>query len=85
MWENDDTVSHIDPDCMSVKVPLLEGIPPELHNTIAYPKSRNPTEPRKTDQLVKDTAGKMVGNVPSNLFGIFRKLKRDEEVKEIYW
>ena len=32
--ENDDTISHIDPNCMLVKVPLLEDIPPELHNAI---------------------------------------------------
>ena len=25
--ENDDTISHIDPNCMLVKVPLLEDIP----------------------------------------------------------
>ena len=85
MVEDDDTIPHIDPQCMLVKVPLLEDIPPELHSAIAYPKSRNPRDPRKCDQLVRETAGRKVGNVPSNLCGLFRKLKRDGQVKEIYW
>ena len=82
--ENDDSVSHIDPECMLVRVPAIEDIPPELHSAVSYPKSRNPRDPRQSDQLVKETAGKKVGNVPSNMCGLFRKLKRDTQVKEIY-
>lgn len=83
--ENDDSIPHIDPSCMVVKVPCLEDIPPQLHRAIAYPKSRNPRDPRQTDQLVKETAGKIVGNVPSNICGLFRRLKDDGEVREIHW
>ena len=83
--ENDDTIQHIDPDCMLVRVPCLEDIPSELHSAIAYPKSRNPRDPRQADQLVKDTVGKKVGNVPSNICGLFRSLKDSREVKEIHW
>ena len=81
----DDSIQHIDPDCMFVRVPLLEDIPSELHSAVAYPKSRNPRDPRQTNQLVKETAGRKVGNVPSNMCGLFRKLKRDAKVKEIHW
>ena len=47
--ENDDTIPHIDPDCMVVRVPCLEDIPPAFHRAIAYPKSRNPRDPRQND------------------------------------
>ena len=40
--ESDDSVGDIDPECMLVRAPSLEQIPPHLHNEIAYPKSRNP-------------------------------------------
>ena len=83
--ENDDGIQHIDPDCMLVRVPCLEDIRPELHGAIAYPKSRNPRDPRQRDQLVRDTVGKKVGNVPSNICGLFRRLKDNREVKEIHW
>ena len=52
----DDSIQHIDPDCMLVRVPLLEDIPSELHSAVAYPKSRNPRDPRQTNQLVRETA-----------------------------
>ena len=50
--EDDNSVPHIDPNCMVVKVPQIEEIPEELHMAISYPKSRNPKDPRKNDQLV---------------------------------
>ena len=40
--EGDDSVGDIDPECMLVRAPSLEEIPPHLHNEIAYPKSRKP-------------------------------------------
>lgn len=83
--ENDDSVKHIDPNCMLVRVPFLEDIPPELHGAIAYPKSRNPRDLRQTDQLVKETVGKKVGNIPANICGLFRRLKDNGEVREIHW
>ena len=73
--ENDDTIPHIDSDCMVVPVPCLDDIPPALHRAIAYPKSRNPKDPRQQDQLVMQTVGKKVGNVPSNICGVLRRLK----------
>lgn len=83
--ENDDSIPGIDPDCMIVRMPLLEQIPIQSHGKIAYPKSRNPKDPRQTDQLVRDVAGKKVGNVPSSICGLFRNLKRQKRVKDIYW
>ena len=83
--ENDDTIPHIDQNCMVVKVPCLEDIPPALHGEIAYPRSRNPRDHRQTDQLVRETAGKKVGNVPSNICGVFRRLKGDGLVRSISW
>ena len=82
--EEDNSLPHIDPNCMLVKVPLIEDIPTELHSAVSYPKSRNPRDPRQMDQLVRDTAGKKVGNVPSNMCALFRELKRDSHVKEIH-
>ena len=73
--EEDDSIPHIDPNCMLVKVPALDDIPHHLHGAVSYLKSRNPQDARQTDQLVRDTAGKKVGNVPSNLFVVtFRSL-----------
>ena len=75
--ENDDHHQNIDPNCMVVRMPSLENIPTSLHKSVTYPKSRNPRDPRQTDQLVEDVAGKIVGNVPANLCGLLRKLKQD--------
>ena len=67
------------------RVPFLEDIPPELHGAIAYPKSQNPRDLSATDQLLKETVGKKVGNVPVNICGLFRMLKDNGEVREIHW
>ena len=83
--EIDDSVPHIDPNCMLVRVPALINIPQRLHGAISYPKSRSPRDPRQTDQLVRQTAGKKVGNVPSNLCGLFRRLKNQRKVRDIHW
>lgn len=83
--ENDDSIPDIDPNCMIVRMPLLEQIPVQLHGRVSYPKSRNPRDPRQTDQFVRDVAGKKVGNVPSSICGLFRNLKRQRKVKEIHW
>jgi hypothetical protein len=83
--ENDNTIPDIDSNCMAVWVPSIEDIPPELHQAIAYPKSRNPKDPRQRDQLVSETAGRKVGNVPSNLCGVLRRLKEKHLVKKISW
>ena len=63
--ENDDTIPDIDPNCMIVKLPPIRDIPPEHHHKVSYPKSRNPRDPRQEDQLIKDVAGKKIGNVTS--------------------
>ena len=39
---NDDKVAHIDSDCMLVRIPPLEAIPPSLHRVITYPRSGDP-------------------------------------------
>ena len=82
--EADDTVM-VDPDCMLVRLPPLEQIPPELHRAITYPKSRNPRDPRQRDQLASDVAGKKVRKVPAKLCGLFRKLRASGQVKKICW
>ena len=82
--ENDDSIPDIDVNCMVVRIPPIEDIPLELHGAVAYPKSRNPRDPRKKDMLVKEVAGKKVGNVPANLCGLFRRLKASGKVKEIH-
>jgi hypothetical protein len=83
--EEDDTVHEIDSECMLVRAPLLEDIPPHLHDEIAYPKSRDPRSLRRRNQLVRETVGRKIGNVPSNLCGLFRRLRSSGEVKGIYW
>ena len=50
--EADDSVGDIDPECMLVRAPSLEQIPPHLHYEIAYPKSRNPKSSRQKNQLI---------------------------------
>lgn len=81
--ENDDSLQDI-PDCVMVKVPTIDNIPPELHTAVAYPKSRNPKDPRQRDILVRETANKKLGNVPANLCGLFRKFRNSGEIKDIY-
>ena len=83
--ENDDSIQHIDPNCMVVRIPPIEDIPAELHRVVSYPRSRNPGDPRQTDQLIYQVAGRKVGNVPSNLCGLFRRLKQERKVKDIHW
>ncbi len=81
--ENDDTVPHIDPQCMLVRFPQLEQIPEYLHRAITYPK--NPAHNRYEDQMVRDVAGTKVGNVPANLCRLLRRLKRDNRVERLQW
>ena len=83
--EADNSVRGIDPNCMLVRLPPLEQLSPELHHVVTYPKSRNPKDPRQTNQLALEVAGKKVGNVPANLCGLFRKLKANGSVKKIVW
>ena len=85
MVEADNSVGEIDPNCMLVRLPPLEQLSPELHRLVTYPKSRNPKDPRRTDQLALEVAGKKVGNVPANLCGLFRKLKANGHVRKIVW
>ena len=49
--EADNSVAGIDPNCMLVRLPQLEQLSPDLRHLVTYPKSRNPKDPRKTDQL----------------------------------
>ena len=81
--QDDVNAQDIDENCMMVKVPPIEDIPVELHNAVSYPKSRNPKDPRKTDQLVYEVAGKKVGNVPANLCDLFRSLIKSRKVKKM--
>ena len=83
--ENDDrdNAAGIDPDCMLVRIPPLEAIPPSLHRAVTYPRSRNPRDPSQTDQLACNVAGRKVGNVPSGLCGLFRRLQRSGQVIKI--
>ena len=83
--KNDDSIPHIDPNCMIVKMLLMEQIPMQLHGRVSYPISRNPRDPRQMDQFVTDVAGKKVGNVPPSICGLFRNLKRQRKVKDIHW
>lgn len=83
--ENDDSIQEIDPNCMVVKIPAIEQIPAELHGRVSYPKSRNPRDPRQTDQLIREVAGRKVGNVPANICGLFRRLKSERKVRDIHW
>ena len=49
--EADNSVAGIDPNCMLVRLPQLEQLSPDLRHLVTYPKSKNPKDPRKTDQL----------------------------------
>ena len=81
--EDDDSVARIDPNCMLVRFPDLEDIPVHLHKAVTYPK--NPEHKRFVDQLVEDVVGQKVGNVPANICGLFRRLKRNGLVCLIQW
>ena len=83
--EDDDSVQEIDPNCMLVRHPLIHIIQPELHRDTTYPKSRNPRDPRQENQLAYEVAGRKVGNVPTKLCGLFRRMKSAKKVEEIHW
>lgn len=70
--EKDDSIPHIDKECMKVIFP--DQVPNELLDNVTWPK--NPKNKRLTDQLVRDCLGKKVGNVPANLAHFFRKCLR---------
>ena len=79
--EKDDTIPHIDPQCMRVMFPMT--VDPGLRNEITWPK--NPDHRRYQDQQVRDCIGKKVGNVPANLAGLFRRLLTTNKVSRITW
>ena len=81
--EDDNSIPTIGPNCMLVRFPGIEDIPVHLHKVVSYP--RNPAHKRYNDQLAEDVAGKKVGNVPANICGLFRALKRDNVVRRIQW
>ena len=81
--QNDDSIPHIDRNCMLVRFPDSEEIPERLHKAVTYPK--NPDHERYIDQVAEDMVGKKVGNVPANICGLFRELKRDGLVRRIQW
>ena len=72
--ENDDDMAMIDPDCVLVRHPSIENLPPHLKKVVTYPKSQNPKSQRKTDQLAFQVSGKKVGNVPAKLCRLFLQL-----------
>ena len=78
----DNSISK-DPDCMLVRFPHLKDIPPRLHKAVTYKK--NPLHQRFVDQLVEDVVGEKVGNVPANICGLFRRLKRCGDICHIEW
>ena len=79
--DNDDSIPHIDPDCMVVRFPGIEEIPEQLHKAVTYPK--NTDHKQYVDQLVEGVVGKKVGNVPANICGLFRQLKRNGLIRDI--
>ena len=81
--EDDNSIPSIDPNCMLVRFPDLEDLPVHLHKAVTYPK--NPEHKRFVDQLVEDVVGQKVGNVPANICGLFRRLKRNGLVRLIQW
>ena len=83
--EADDSIPGIDPNCMVVRMPLKSQLPPQSLSLVTYPKSRNPRNDRKMDQLLSEVVGKKVGNVPTNLCGVFRRLKVSGKVSKICW
>ena len=83
--EADDTIPGTDPNCMLVRMPSKEQLSPGALNLVTYPKSRNPRDPRKVDQLAWQVVEKKVGNVPTKLCGLFRELKACGKVKKISW
>ena len=71
----DADITHKDPNAMKVVVPMLQNLPPESLEMVTWP--RNPESKRFVDQVVRDVAGKKVGNVPANLCGVFKDLLRE--------
>ena len=68
----DDTIPHIDPDCMKVVFPAT--VPSAIMDNVTWPK--NPAHKRYHDQYVRDCLGKKVGNVPANLGRFLRRCLR---------
>lgn len=68
-------ITHKDPNAMKVVVPMLQNLPPESLDMVTWPK--NPERKRFVDQVVRDVAGKKVGNVPANLCAVFKDLLRE--------
>ena len=68
----DADITHKDPNAMKVVVPMLQNLPPESLEMVTWP--RNPESKRLVDQVVRDVAGKKVGNAPANLCGVFKDL-----------
>ena len=68
-------VTDKDPNAMEVVVPMLQNLPLELLDMVTWPK--NPERKRFVDQVVRDVAGKKVGNIPANLCAIFKDLLRE--------
>ena len=77
--ERDDSVQHIDPQCMKVMFPMF--VEHHLRDEIVWPK--NPAHKRFQDQRVRDCIGKKVGNVPANLAGLFRRILASNKVSKI--
>ena len=83
--EADDTIPGIDPNCMVVRLSFRDQLPSQSLSLVTYPKSINPRDQRKMDQLLSEVIGKKVGNVPTNLCGLFRRLKVSGKVSKICW
>ena len=80
--EKDDSIPHIDKDCMKVIFPNI--VANELLDSVTWPK--NPKNNRFTDQKVRDCLGKKVGNVPANLSRFFRQcLQCSSTLTHITW
>ena len=81
--EDDNSNPNIDPDCVLVRHPSLEDLPPTCKQLVTYPKSQNSKSKRKEDQFAYQVSGCKVGNVPAKLCGLFRQLKRGGLVTRI--
>ena len=82
MVVRDDSIPHIDKDCMKVMFP--ETVANVLLDNVTWPK--NPQHKRYRDQKVRDCLGKKVGNVPANLARFFRLcLQYCSTLTGIYW
>ena len=78
MFVKKDEGNSYDPNAMVVKVPDLKEIPAELHDVVT-----KEAKGKKEKQTVRDTAGMIVGRVPANLCGLFRKLLQDGDIREV--